>query len=82
MMNSRLLGPALLLIALTAFATSFALFNSTSAVKVWPLMQYQSLTLVISVAFGLGVGVSALVFFLLHHRAQSAALPTPDARPL
>ena len=75
-MNRRLFAPALLLVALTAFATSFALFNSTNTVRVWPLMRYQSLTLVIAVAFCSGAGVSALVSLLLYHYRAQASPPT------
>lgn len=76
--QSTLLTIALVLLAI--FATAFALINYSNSVKVWPLMTYQPLTLVIGVAFLLGAAVGGLFISLLHHnRAQVSALSAPDA---
>jgi hypothetical protein len=76
--QSALLTIALVLLAV--FATAFALINYSNSVKVWPLMTYQPLTLVIGVAFALGAGVGGLVISLLHHKhVQAPALNAPDA---
>ena len=78
--QSALLTIALVLLAI--FATTFALINYSNSVKVWPLMTYQPLTLVIGVAFALGAGVGGLLISLFHHkRVQVSALNASDAIP-
>ena len=81
-MNNR---TAVLMVALgllTVFATAFALINYSNTVKVWPLMSYYPLTLVIGVSFLLGaVASSLLVSLLTHHRAKLPATSTLDVIP-
>ena len=81
-MNGRVIASTLALVLLTMFATAFAMINFGNTVKVWPLMSYQPLTLVIGVSFVLGAGVSALLFSLLHYkRVRLSALNVPKATP-
>ena len=78
--QSTLLTIALVLLAV--FATAFALINYSNSVKVWPLMTYEPLTLVIGVAFMLGAAVGGLLISLLNYkRAHVAAMDAPDAMP-
>jgi hypothetical protein len=79
-MNGRVIAPILALVLLAMFATAFAMINFSNTVKVWPLMSYQPLTLVIGVSFVLGASVSALLFSLLHYkRVRLSALNAPKA---
>jgi hypothetical protein len=81
-MNTRIIVLILALILLTVFATAFAMINYANTVKVWPLMSYQPLTLVIGISFVLGASVSALLVSLLHHKgAQGSALNAATAMP-
>lgn len=66
-MKPRIVLLTLALILLTVFATAFAMINYTNSVKVWPLLSYQPLTLVIGLSFLLGASVSALLIVLLNH---------------
>lgn len=75
-MNTRIAMLILALILLTVFATAFAMINYTNTVKVWPLMSYQPLTLVIGVSFVLGAGVGALLVSLLNHSRAHLLSPT------
>ena len=76
-MNTRIVVLIVSLILLTMFATVFAMINYTNTVKVWPLMSYQPLTLVIGVAFALGAGAGALLISLLHHARMHLPPTTP-----
>jgi hypothetical protein len=81
-MNTRIVVPILALILLSVFATAFALINYANMVKVWPLMSYQPLTLVIGVSFVLGASAGALLVSLLQHKQKpTSTLNTPDAIP-
>ncbi len=81
-MNSRTAVLILALVLLAVFATAFALINYNNTVRVWPLMTYHPLTLVIGVAFLLGASVGALLVSLLNHqRPQVAVPPAQDALP-
>ena len=79
-MNNKMLVPIAALIFLTSFATAFALINNTNRVRVWPLMQSASLTLVIGVSFVLGAGVGVLLRSLYH--LKQSALPVPPTAAL
>ena len=81
-MNTRTALLILALVLLTVFATAFALINYSNMVKVWPLMSYQPLTLIIGVSFVLGASISALLVSLIHqHREKMSFAPTRDATP-
>jgi len=70
------------LVLLTIFATAFAMINYANPVKVWPLMSFQPLTLVIGVSFLLGASVGGLLVSLVHRkRAQSSMLRVSNAAP-
>src|SRR5690242_8337910 len=82
-MNLRTAGPIVALVLLSVFATAFSLINYSNSVKVWPLVSFQPLTLVISIAFLLGAGVGGLLVHLLHHTRRRAAGPIPlDTAPV
>lgn len=73
--QSALLTVALVLLAV--FTTAFAIINYNNPVKVWPLMTFQPVTLIIGVSFALGAGVSGLFVSLIHHqRALAVASKT------
>ncbi len=81
-MNTRIFVLMLVLILLTVFATAFAMINYANTVKVWPLMSYQPLTLVIGVSFVLGAGVGALLVSLLRQQRAHISSPTaPEGTP-
>jgi hypothetical protein len=71
-MNKKLVAPLLALVLLTVFATSFALINSSTIVRVWPLTNNHSMTLVIAVSFAAGCGAGALIVSLVHHNHSMA----------
>jgi uncharacterized integral membrane protein len=72
----------LALVLLAIFATAFAMINYTNSVKVWPLMSYHPLTLVIAVSFVLGASVGALLVSLLNRKRTQAFVPlSPDTLP-
>ncbi len=81
-MNLRTLAPVLTIVALTVFATAFGLINYSNTVKVWPLMSYQPLTLVIGVSFLLGAGVSGLLVHLLSQRRVSLEAVSRNETPV
>ena len=83
-MNRQAVLLTLALVLLAVFTTAFAMINYNNAVKVWPLMSFQPLTLVIGVSFALGTGVGVLLVSLLHHRRALATHPaalTVNATP-
>jgi len=81
-MNRQAALATLALVLLAVFVTAFALINYNNSVKVWPLMTYHPLTLVIGISFALGAIVSGLLVSLLHHQRMLAATPNePDIVP-
>ena len=67
------------LILLSSFGTAFALINYSNSVKVWPLMSFHPLTLVIGVSIALGMGVGGLLGSLLQQqRVLRASKDEPD----
>ena len=66
-MNLQKAVPTISLIVLAVFSTAFAFINYGNLVKVWPLAGMQRLTLVIAVAFFLGLGVGGLLAHLFRH---------------
>ena len=81
-MKLRTAAPTIVLVLLAVFTTAFAFVNFSNRVKVWPLMSYQPLTLVIFVAFLLGAGVGALVIHLLRRGPAYAVTTTRDPAAL
>lgn len=71
--------PTIILVLLAIFTTAFAFINYSNTVKVWPLVGYQPLTLVIAVAFVLGACVGGLLGHVLRHgRTIAAGISDPQ----
>ena len=81
-MKTRIIVLIFALVLLTVFTTAFAMINYANTVKVWPLMNFHPLTLVIGVSFFLGVGAGSLLVSLLYQqRAHTSSPIVPEQIP-